>query len=427
MVHPVLAAVGVAVVLVAGPARADDAARIKDLEARVEQSLKAIEALRQEISQLANSKSASNAGVAKSDVNARVESVERTINEMATNASRAGEGGLPLHGFADVGWAHRSGVATGGTSGYRLGTFDLYLTPQLGAQVKSLIELAFEVTPEGGVATDLERMQLGYLFSDELTVWIGRFHTPYGYWNTAYHHGAQIQTAITRPRFLAFEDLGGILPAHSVGLWGTGYTNTSLGKLSYDVTVTNGNRIADGVLDFNASGDDNNRPGLGFRVGLSPSAVPGLTVGVHGMRQKVAGSNSAGTADGSARMQFLGGFLHYESDRWEVLGEYYGFRNRDLGQAGGSTLSSRAGYVQAEYHMADRWTAFARWEKSGLNAADPYFSLQDSGRSYQSNSGGLRFELDPKSSLKLQFDRTREDSSGGASTTWLRTQFAIRF
>jgi hypothetical protein len=427
MMQRALVAVGVAAALTVGPAQADDASRVKDLEARVEQSLKAIEALRQEIKQLANSRTVSNTVPAPPEANARIEVVERTVNELATNASRPVDNGVPLHGFADVGWARRSGAANGGTSGYRLGTFDLYLTPQLSERVKSVIELAFEVTPEGGVATDLERMQMGYLFGDELTLWFGRFHTPYGYWNTAYHHGAQIQTSITRPRFLAFEDLGGIVPAHSVGAWGTGAITTGLGKLKYDLIATNGNRITDGVLDFNASGDDNNSPALGFRVGISPGAVPGLTVGAHGMRQNVAGNNSAGTANGSARMQFLGGYLYYESDRWEVLGEYYGFRNRDLGVSGGPTLPSWAGYMQAGYNVADRWTAFARWEKSSLNAADPYFALQDSGRSYETITGGLRFELDPRTALKFQVDRTKEGSAGGASTTWMRTQFAIRF
>ena len=77
----------------------------------------------------------------------------------------------------------------------------------------------------------MERAQLGYSFSDALTFWVGRFHTPYGYWNTAFHHGAQIQTSVTRPLFIDFEDKGGILRAHSLGLLAHGRVPAGPGKL----------------------------------------------------------------------------------------------------------------------------------------------------------------------------------------------------
>jgi len=64
-----------------------------------------------------------------------------------------------------------------------------YLAPKLGDRVVSLAELIFETGPDGHVGTDLERFQIGYQFNDQATVWVGRFHTPYGYVNTALHHG----------------------------------------------------------------------------------------------------------------------------------------------------------------------------------------------------------------------------------------------
>jgi len=59
--------------------------------------------------------------------------------------------------------------------------------------------------------------QLGYPISDAATVWIGRSHTPYGFVNTALHHGIWINDAVARPEFLMFEDQGGILPATPSG------------------------------------------------------------------------------------------------------------------------------------------------------------------------------------------------------------------
>ena len=45
--------------------------------------------------------------------------------------------------------------------------------------VSGLVELLFEYDDRDNLAVDLERLQLGYTFSDEATVWLGRFHTPF--------------------------------------------------------------------------------------------------------------------------------------------------------------------------------------------------------------------------------------------------------
>ena len=205
---------------------------------KLEQSLKQIEQMRKEITDLrgANPPPAaaapSNASAVDSTARetikqqaAKIEDLERQVGQVSdANAFRGLKAGIPLHGFADVGatFSRQSNIYQNGPKGFNVGAFSLYLTPELSARVKSLVELSFEVSSQGDVSTDLERLQLGYTFSDALTMWAGRYHTPYGYWNTAYHHGQQIQTTLTRPRFLEFEDRGGILPAHTVGLWFTG-------------------------------------------------------------------------------------------------------------------------------------------------------------------------------------------------------------
>ncbi len=428
--HTSLTPIALAVGLMLMPmsSYADDASRIKELEAKLEQAVKAVEALKQRVDQMTGAAPAAAPApvVAAAENTARIEAVEKAITDFTAAASRPVDNGLPLHGFADIGWAQRSNVNSSAQSGFRLGTFDIYLTPQLSPRVKGLIELAFEYAEDGSLGTDLERLQVGYLFSDALTVWGGRFHTPYGYWNTAFHHGAQIQTSITRPRFVAFEDQGGIVPGHTVGAWGTGSVNTSAGKVNYDAYVGNGNHINAGVLDYQASGDDNSSPAAGFRLGLSPSAVPGLTVGLHGLRQKVSGTDAAAAKSGASRMQFFGGYGFFESDRWEVIGEVYKFNNKDL-TGGNGAQSSWAAYGQAAYNVVDRWNVFGRWEKTSLSQLDPYFALQESGRSYHQWTGGLRYDLDPRSALKLQLDRNQDDSPGGAGVTWVRAQYAVRF
>jgi len=159
----------------------------------------------------------------------RIEALEKQVAQMEAKLPARPDEGLPLHGFMDVDVGARN---HGGPRGFALGNLDFYLTPRIGDRIKGLIELNFEINDAGELDTDLERMQIGYVFSDAATVWVGRFHSPWGYWNTAYHHGQQIQTTLTRPKFLEFEDRGGIIPAHSVGLWGTGAVQAGAGSVA---------------------------------------------------------------------------------------------------------------------------------------------------------------------------------------------------
>jgi len=425
-----------------------EAQRIKALETKLEQSLAVINQLNQRLNELEKraassaqaaapgaiaptplpmAAEAASAALAPVAAEARLETIEQGMRDLANaNSSRPSDAGVPLHGFLDVGFAKFSKQGDESRSGARVGTFDLYLTPQLGPNVRSLLELAFEYDGSGVLGTDVERLQLGYAFSDDFVLWGGRFHTPYGYWNTAFHHGAQIQTSITRPRFIAFEDQGGILPAHSVGAWGNGKVATDFGKLSYDLYVSNGNRILGGVLDYNASGDDNSSLAYGFNLGLNLKAVPGLTLGLHGMRQNVNGQNADASVTGAARLQFIGGYGFFENDSFEVIGEYYRFDNRNLAASGGSH-GSWAAYLQVGYGLMDRLTGFVRYEKAALSTDDPYFTLQQSGSSYKQATLGLRYELTPKAALKLQWDSNQDVANPLGTINTLRGQYAIRF
>ena len=71
---------------------------------------------------------------------------------------------------------------------------------------------------EQEVVVDVERLQIAYRWSDALRLTAGRGHTALGYWNESYHHGKLLQPTVERPEVLKFEDDGGILPVHFVGL-----------------------------------------------------------------------------------------------------------------------------------------------------------------------------------------------------------------
>lgn len=412
---------------------ASDAARIAELEQKLEKSMTLIERLSSRLGELEKGQAAPAAPAAPAD--SRIEAIERDLAQMAESGSRAAPAsqGVPLHGFADVGYASSGKpVADGRKRGFTLGNVDLYLTPEFGDRIKSLLELNFEYGDEGALATDLERLQIGYTFSDALTLWGGRFHTPYGYWNTAFHHGAQIQSAVLRPKMIAFEDQGGILPAHTIGLWATGQLRAGSGKFEYDAYAGNGGRTIDGVLDFNPVKDDNSNILIGgnarYRFG---GELDGLVLGAHAFSEKVGASSekfdpsgiSLGvTHDSSTKVNMLGAYGFYDANDWEVISEYYGFHNKNL-SGGSGTHTSWAGFLQVGKSFGGV-LPFVRFEKAALDQTDNYFLSQNSGRSYQRQALGVRFEMGPKAALKVEMNHTGES---GIKYNEAQVQAAVRF
>lgn len=444
---------------------ASDADRIKELEGKLEKSINTIDALLNRVAQLEASSSKPKAAAPAEE---RVAALEQSVSSLSESLSkRSSDTGLPIHGFLDVSGAKQSSVKNsdypaamrkGNLLGFNGGTLDFYLTPQFGNRIKTLVELAFEYDDAGSLASDLERAQIGYTFGDNNTLWLGRFHTPYGYWNTGFHHGAQLQTAVSRPRFLDFEDKGGLLPAHSVGLWFNGKLPAGDGKVAYDLYLANGNRVMaagnDKVINLNGFTDDNARKLLGFNLGYEWKN--GLKLGLHGFNDLVNtydGDSAATNAIlAKTKVGMLGGYAFYDNNDWELLGEYYHWNN-NTSELDASMVAANVGtqgkhgssawFVQAGYNLNAQWMPYTRYEKVSLNKEDPFFNSLNSGRSYNRLSLGLRHNLDPRAALKFEFSHTNEkagkqvdtstagapalDTFGSSKYNMIQAQYAIGF
>jgi hypothetical protein len=342
--------------------------------------------------------------------------------------------GLTIHGFADTYYTSTTQQnAPSGNSGFKLGNLDLYIAPSLTDHIRALMEDVVEFDDwyppgayNGQPSIDIERLQVGYVVSNELTVWIGRFHTPYGYWNTAYHHGAQLQPTVMRPQFVAFEDHGGVLPAHMDGIWVTGHDNMGPGRITYDVYFGNGQRILDGALDMQNEGNADSHTAAGGRFGYEFRGGPldSLWIGVHGFQEQVDNFvNGMVTAQTDVKM--AGGFFHWTPGDWELMGEYYGFDNRAHDQ-NGPRHSSTAWYTEADYTFYGRITPLARVERDSLSQTDGYFQYLQGGKSYTRDLLGVRYDLTPQTALKFDVDHT-DTRDGGQSYRELHFQVAVRF
>src|SRR5262249_29865182 len=126
-----------------------------------------------------------------------------------------------IQGFSDVQY-QATDAKNGDHNSFSLGQFNLFITNRLSNKVGVLAELVVEADDTNAVGVDLERLMLRYTAYDYLGLSAGRSHTAIGYYNTAYHHSTWLQSAVGRPFLFAFEDNGGILPIHNVGLSATG-------------------------------------------------------------------------------------------------------------------------------------------------------------------------------------------------------------
>ena len=354
---------------------------------------------------------------------------------MFSAAAHAGFEGLTIHGFADVYYSSTTEKnSPSGNTDFKLGNLDLYLVPNFTGRIRALMEDVVEFddwnspgSNNGQPSIDIERLQVGYQVSDELTIWIGRFHTPYGYWNTAYHHGAQLQPTVMRPQFIAFEDHGGVLPAHMDGLWLTGHVSAGPGRVTYDAYLGNGQRILDGALDMQNEGNADSHTATGGRFGYEflGGPVDTLWIGIHAFNEQVDNFNS-GVLIAATDVRVVGGFFHWTPGDWELMGEYYGFDNRAHDSTGPSH-ASKSWYAEADYTFFGRITPLARVERASFSQNDGYFQYLLGGKSYTRNLIGVRYDLTPQTALKLDVNHTDATLNGGQKYNELHFQVAVRF
>jgi hypothetical protein len=426
-------------------AAADDNDRMAMLEHKLDQSLALIQQLSARVheleSQAAQRGGASGAGQPAAaaaapatpaaagatgpDTAQRLTQVEQVLSQLTSSAGQHPEdNGMPMHGFADVGVGNHN-AEFHEYQGADIAELDFFLTPRLGARTRALFELNFEVGEAGAVGVDLERAQIGYQVGDSSTLWAGRFHTPYGFYNTAFHHGQQIATSLRRPRFIEFEDHGGIMPAHTVGLWLTGSRRLSDEKLTYDLYVGNSQGISGGTLDMHNPGNQHGSTIVGGNLGLLLGGVfDGLKVGVDAFQTRIEDEDVL-PVFAFTRVRSYGVYAAYDTDAWEGIAELHFFDDFDLtGHTG--THQSDAGFVQLGYR-ARRFTPYGRYERGAFQQSDTYFAAQTYGSSYYRGALGVRFDIDLESALKLELADTHLTDRTVGSFSDVLLQYAIRF
>lgn len=299
---------------------------------------------------------------------------------------------LNIRGFGDFGFY--GGNQKGQTSSFSLGQTNLFITSNLSERVRFLTEMVFEVRQNNSFQTNLERVLLEGSLNDYLKLSGGRYATAIGYYNTAYHRAAWFQNATERPYIFEYEDEGGILPNHMVGVQASGQIPSGSLGLHYVVEVGNGrtsNPVAEPVQNYV---DDNGHKAFNVAVFARPDSVPGLQTGISLYRDVLSVPDSPKVTE-----TILDAYAVLIRHRFEWLNEALMIRHTP---EGGHDYITPAFYSEISQRFGS-YRPYFRYQYINASSQEPVFP-QVGLRT--GPSVGVRFEATESVAFKLQYDYT---------------------
>ena len=304
---------------------------------------------------------------------------------------------LRMRGFGDV--TFHGDNQKGSTTSFTLGQLDLFITSDVSEKFRFLGEVVFEAEQNtNSYGVDVERLLMQYAPKDWLNVSVGRYHTAIGYYNTAYHHSTWLQTTTGRPFLFEFEDKGGILPIHNVGVSVTGLIPSGSLGLHYIAEVGNGRASRDPVNQEAVQNvvDENNRKAVNLGFFVRPQWKQGLQAGMSVYYDLLQPNNSPRIGE-----TILAGHVIYERPNFEWLNEALVIRH-DI--RGGRTYNTPGFYTQFSKRFGS-YRPYFRYQYLNVANTEPVFS--DVGLQH-GPSVGIRFDPSESVALKLQYDYTSE-------------------
>lgn len=252
---------------------------------------------------------------------------------------------------------------------------------------------------------EIQRLQLGWHFATDDTVWLGRFHTPIGYWNTAYHHGTYLQTSTSRPAIIEFEGGHGPLPTHFTGLLWEGAAELDRGALHYALGFGLGPAL-NGKLDpvDLADPEDDHESGVIANLSWRPAAHGSNMIGVFAGQTEIPDHRAAFD---HTDQTLAGLYANWQWEKLRLLGAWFRVENSFSGVRAPDEDFSAA-YLQGEYSLTDRLTPYARIESSFGEREDSLFLGRLRGFDKRRLLGGLRFDITTRQALTVEIAR-RED------------------
>ena len=288
-----------------------------------------------------------------------------------------------------------------------LGPLDLLIFGQYAGLV-AMTEMALETQPGGVVGTDLERLFVRWR-GERLTIDLGRTHTELGYWNNAFHHGRWLQTSVDRPRAVRFEDDGGTLPIHWVGVTAHWLLLTGERQLEVIGGIANGRGAT--VEDIHVADDTNAFKALLFKLEARGFFARDLRFGVSGVYDRIAAAPATvRPALHDVPIQEAVGNLYaaYRGTGLVCIAEAFDI----LHTAAGQHWNTFDAFLLTGYRF-DRWVPYLLGEvRAGDVARDPFFSPvplvpTEVLPPFTEATVGVRREIKLWSAVKVEYRLTR--------------------
>src|SRR2546426_5795517 len=245
---------------------------------------------------------------------------------------------LQIRGFGDIDFSATD--QKGSVSGFDLGQFVLHLASPLSEKVSYFGEVSFTAQPSG-YDLQVERTIIRYDYNDYFKMSFGKYHTPIGYWNTAFHHGAWLQTTISRPEMVKIG--GTFTPIHFVGLQAEG--NIPSGGLGLGYNLGLGNGRSSNFSKAGDSGDSNNNRAWVANLFARPARFYGLQFGGSYYRDKLTPQSGVNFDEWIASAHLV-----WTTQHPELPAAYANVYHRDLQTS--QTFNTTAYYVQLAYRLA---------------------------------------------------------------------------
>ena len=290
---------------------------------------------------------------------------------------------------------------------FQAGEFDLFMTSKLSDHLSFLGEVVLGPDDTNEFGVDIERYQLTYRMNSYFSASAGRFHTSLGYYNTAYHHGTWFSTAEGRPIMYLFEDSGGILPVHMVGLSFSGdVPHTEKLGLHWVAEVGNGLSsnpyAAESVQNFYS---DRNYKATNLAGYIRPQFVPGLQIGGSWYHDGIDPSQAENPLPVAAiRQNIESGYIVYFSPNWEFMSEAVLLTNHLEGTS--RSFRSPMAYTQLARTFGI-YKPYFRYQYVSDSVNDPINLLKGT---YYGPSIGLRIDFATYAAFKLQFNHLFQSS-----------------
>ena len=335
---------------------------------------------------------------------------------------------LRIRGYSDITFhgsdhIHSSPLCQAYTcfpSSFTIGQVNLFVTSDLSERFKFLSEIVFESDEFNNFGVDIERMQLQYSQNDYLNISAGRYHTAIGYYNTAYHHSTWFQTTTGRPFLFDFEDKGGPLPIHNVGVSIFGRIPSSTLGLHYVVEVGNGRASRSYVPPQGQTAtavqsyvDENAHKAVNVALFARPDSIRGLQVGFSAYRDVLTPGTPLRIGE-----TILAAHAVFIRTNFEWLNEALVIRHTPQG---GRVFDTPGWYTQISKRFGS-YRPYFRYQY--MNAADSEPLFPDI-RLRAGPSLGVRYDPTDFVALKFQYDYTQLRANPGINGLALQAGFTF--